>query len=192
MGRSFVGKKPELHLAGHGDVLLELALLSADSLIQPGILNGNGDLRGQRGEHAFVFFIEEGGARVFQIEHADDAAFIEKRHDQLRLRLGVHGQVARILADVGNIDGTPLAYRGAYEAGACGNAAHGRMRIAKTPGVACDERLAFLVEQHDREHLVVDEAAQELADALEQRIEIENRCQLDGNFIEHFQGLRLA
>ncbi len=66
------------------------------------------------------------------------------------------------------------------------------MTVAEAPGVAGDEGFAFLVEQHDGEHLVVDEAAQKLADALEQRIEIENGGQLDGDLIEHFEGLRLA
>ena len=32
---------------------------------------------------------------------------------------------------------------------------------------------AFFIEQHDGEHLIVNEAAEELADALEQGIEIE-------------------
>ena len=52
--------------------------------------------------------------------------------------------------------------------------------------------LAFFVEQHDGEHLVVDEAAEELADALEERIEVEDGGEFDGDFVEHFEGLRLA
>ena len=58
------------------------------------------------------------------------------------------------------------------------------MRVAEAPCVAGDERLAFFVEQHDGEHLVVDEAAQELADLGEQRIEIEDRGELGGDFVE--------
>ena len=68
----------------------------------------------------------------------------------------------------------------------------GRVRVAESPRVARDQRLAFLVEQHDGEHLVVDQPAQELADALQQRIEIEDRGQLDGDLVQHRQGLRLA
>ena len=68
----------------------------------------------------------------------------------------------------------------------------GRVGVAEAPGVAGDERFAFLVEQHDGEHLVVDEAAQELADALQQGVEVEDGGQLDGDLVEHFEGLRLA
>ncbi len=66
------------------------------------------------------------------------------------------------------------------------------MDVAEAPGVSGDERVALLVEKHDGEHLVVDEAAKELADAFEQGIEIEYGGQLDGNLIEDFEGLRLA
>ena len=158
-------QQAELHLARHGDVALELPLLALDGLVEARVLNGDGDLRGQGGQHALVLFIEEAGARVFEVEHADDAAFVEERHDQLGARLGIHGQIARILAHVGNVDGAPLAHRRAHQAAGDGDAAHGRVRVAEAPGVARDERLAFLVEQHDGEHLVVDEAAQKLADA---------------------------
>ena len=66
-----------MHLARHGDVAFELALLAAHRLVEPRILDGDGHLRGQRGQHALVLFVEEAGPRVFQIEHADDAAFVE-------------------------------------------------------------------------------------------------------------------
>ena len=66
------------------------------------------------------------------------------------------------------------------------------MRIAEAPGVAGDERFALVIEQHDGEHLVVDEAAQQLADAFEQGIEIEDRGELSGDLVEHGEGLRLA
>ena len=44
--RGRVGRQQaELHLAGHGDVALELALLAADGLVEAGVFNGDGDLR---------------------------------------------------------------------------------------------------------------------------------------------------
>ena len=102
-------QQAELHLAGHGDVLLKLALLAVHGLVEARILDGDGDLRAEGGEHALVLFIEEAGAGVFEIEHADDAALVEERDDELGASLGIHRQVARIFVDVGNIDGTPLA-----------------------------------------------------------------------------------
>ena len=83
-------------------------------------------------------------------------------------------------------------HRCADEAAVDGNAAHGRVNVAEAPGVTRDEGLAFLIEQHDGEHLVVDEAAEELADALEERIEIEDGGELDGDLVEDLEGLRLA
>ena len=50
----------------------------------------------------------------------------------------------------------------------------------------------FVVEQHDTEHLVIDEAAQQVADLGQQRIEIEDRGEFGGDFVEHGQRLRLA
>ena len=96
------------------------------------------------------------------------------------------------MRDVGNIDGTPLADCGADEAAGDGDAANGRVDVAEAPGVARDEGFAFFIEQHDGEHLIVDEAAQELADALEQGIEIEDGGEFDGDLVEDFEGLRLA
>ena len=66
------------------------------------------------------------------------------------------------------------------------------MRISEPPRVARNQRLTFLVQQHDAEHLVVDQAAQKLADARQQRIELENRCQFRRNLVEYCQRLCLA
>ena len=186
------GQQAELNLARHGNIALQLRLLAADGLIEARVLNGNGDLGGQRGQHALMVLVEEAGPRVLQVENADDAALVKEGDDQLGARFRVHGEVARILADVGYVDGAPLAHRGAHQAAGDGDAARGSVGVAEAPCVAGDQGLALLVEKHDGEHLVVDEAAQKLADAFQQRIEVEDRGQLDGNLVEHFKGLRLA
>ncbi len=174
------------------DVALELLLLAFDGLVEARVFNGDSHLRGHGGEGAHVVFVEEGGARVLQIEDADDALFVEKRNDKFGARLGIHGEIALVLADIGNVDGTPLAHGCADETAGDGDAAHGRLRVAEAPRIAGDERLAFLVEKHDGEHLVVDEAAEELTDLGEKRIEIEDRGELGGDFVENGEGLRLA
>ena len=94
-----------MHFAGHGDVSFELALLAVHGLVEARVLDGDGDLRAERGEHALVFFVEEAGARVLEVEHADDAALVEERDDELRAGLGIHGEVARILATSGTLMG---------------------------------------------------------------------------------------
>ena len=161
-------------------------------LVEARVLDGDGDLRGHRGEGADVLFVEESSAGVFEIEHADDAFLIEERNDEFRARLRVHGEIALVLADVGNVDGTPLADGCTDKAAGDGDAAHGRLGIAEAPCVTRDQRLAFFVEQHDGEHLVIDEAAEELADLRKQRIEIEDGCELSGDFVEDGEGFRLA
>ena len=185
-------QQAKLNLASHGDVALELRLLAADSLVEAGIFNGDGNLCGHRGQRAHVPIVKEPGAGVFQVEHADDAAFIKQRHDQLGAGFRVHRDVTRVFADIVDIDGAPLSNRRAHQAGGDGNAARRDVRVAEAPRVTGDEGLAFVVEQHDGEHLVVDEAAKKLADAFEQRVEIENGDKFDGDFVEDFEGLRLT
>jgi hypothetical protein len=66
------------------------------------------------------------------------------------------------------------------------------MGVTEAPGVARDEGFALVVKEHDGEHLVVDEAAKELANAEEEGIEVEDGGEIDCDFVEDFQGLRLA
>ena len=129
---------------------------------------------------------------MFEIEDADDSAFVEEGDDEFGAGLGVHWKIALVFAHVGHIDGTPLAYRCADEASGDGDAAHGRLRVAEAPGIAGDERLAFLIEKHDGEHLVIDEAAEELADLRSSGIEVENGGELGGDLVENCERLCLA
>ncbi len=96
-------QQPQLHLAGHGDVALQLPFLGAHGLVEPRVLDSDGYLRRQRRQHALVLFVEEARARVFQVQHADHAPLVEQRHNQLRPGLGIHRQVARVLAHVGHV-----------------------------------------------------------------------------------------
>jgi hypothetical protein len=96
-------QQAQLHLARHGDVALQLPLLAAHGLVEARILNGDGHLRGQGGQDALVLFVEEAGARVFQVEHADDAALVKEGHNQLGAGLLVHGHIARSLRTSGTL-----------------------------------------------------------------------------------------
>ena len=185
-------QQAQLNFACHGDVAFELLFLALDGLVEARVFDGDGDLRGHRGERAHVVVVEECGARVLKIEHADHALFVEERNHELGARLCIHGQIALVLAHVGDVDGSPLAHGRADQAAGDGDAAHGGLRVAEPPGVPGDERVALLIEQHDGEHLVVDEASQQLAHLREQRIEIENRSQFGGDFVEDGQGFCLA
>ena len=52
--------------------------------------------------------------------------------------------------------------------------------------------LTGLVEQKDAEHLVVDQATHELGDPSEQFVQVQNRSQFSGNFVEQQQDARPA
>ena len=107
------------------------ALLRAHRLVEPRILDGDGHLRGQRGQHALVLFVEEARAGVLQVQHADDAPFVKERHNQLRAGLRVHRHIARVLAHIGHIHQPPLAHRRAHQAAGDGQAAQRRVREPK-------------------------------------------------------------
>ncbi len=54
------------------------------------------------------------------------------------------------------------------------------------------ELLCALVPEQDGEHLEVDDALEEMADALEQVVEVEDAGQFAGDLVEHGEGLGLA
>jgi len=192
MGGSLAREETELDLAGHGDVFFELGFLAANGLVEARVFDGDGNLAGEGGEDALVLVVEGVGAGVFEIENADDAALVEEWHDEFGACLGIHFEIAWVFGDVGDVDETPLADGGADEAGRDGKAAERRVGVAEAPCIARDEGFALFVEEHDGEHLVVDEAAEELTDALEERAEIEDGGELDSDFVEDFEGLGLT
>ena len=63
--------------------------------------------------------------------------------------------------------------------------------MPKTDGILYFEHLLPLVHEQNAEHLVVDDPPQQFPNSLQQGIEIENRGDLAGNFIEHGKRLRL-
>ena len=160
MGGRSGRKQAELDLAGHGDVAFELRLLAAHGLVEACVFNRNGNLGGEGGEGAHLILMEEAGAGVLQVKNADDAALVKERDDQLGAGFRIHGEVTGILAHIGNVDGPPLADGSTDQTASDGKAARGGVGVAKAPGITGDEGFAFLVEEHDGEHLVVDEAAE--------------------------------
>ena len=100
--------------------------------------------------------------------------------------------IARIFAHVGHV-----APAGARDGGADQSAIEGHLfvgieALAEADGVVALQHLVFFVQQPDGEHVVVDQAAQQLPDPLEQRVEIENRGELAADLVHHRERLRLA
>ncbi len=70
-------QQAKLHLARHGEVALQSLLLAGDTLIEPRILNGDCDLRGQGARVRSCSSLKIVGARVLEVEHADDRVLVE-------------------------------------------------------------------------------------------------------------------
>src|SRR5205823_4175558 len=64
--------------------------------------------------------------------------------------------------------------------------------LLKPEGKAVLQFLSRSIQQQDAEHLVVDQPAEQFGNALKELIQIENRGQLAGNFVEQQQGACLA
>ena len=95
----------ELDLSGHLEVALHALLFFVDALVEAGVGDADCHLRGEGGDGLLVVFVVVVEAGVFEIEDADDFAFVDERRGELRADLGVDGDVARVLADVGDEDG---------------------------------------------------------------------------------------
>ncbi len=81
---------------------------------------------------------------------------------------------------------------GADEAFAEGDVALAGDALAVAGGEAVLELLGAVVPEEDGEHLEVDDALEELADALEEVVEIEDGGDLAGDLVEDGEGLGLA
>ena len=185
-------QKPQLDLARHREILLHPLFLKRHPLVEPRILDGDGDLRGQRDQRALVVFVEVIDPGMFEVEHADDRALVNERHHHLRAGLRIDHEVARILAHIPDMDEFALPHRRSHQPAVQRDLLLRDDGVPKAHGIADFEHLLALVQQQDAEHLVVDQPAQQLRDPFEQRIEVENRCDFARDLVEHGKRLRLA
>ncbi len=185
------GKSRKLYVARHVEIVLQPLFLLGHPAVQPGIFDGHGNLRGERHQGALVIVVEVVDPHMLQVEHADHLALVEQRHRHLRASLGIHHVVARIFAHVAGVDQPALAHRSAHQASIQRDCLRRRYQVAEAHRILNLQHLLPFIHQQNAEHLVIDEPPQELSDALQQGIEIENRGNLAGDFIEHRQGLRL-
>ena len=93
-------QQTDLQLARQGQVALQALFLARNLFVQPGILDGDRNLRRQRGNGAPVILGEKSAASVFQVEHADHLIFVNQRNRQLGAGLRIELDVARIFAHI--------------------------------------------------------------------------------------------
>ena len=185
-------EQAELDFTGHLEVVIEALFLLGDTLVELSVLNGDGDLRGEGGESADVVLSEVIDACVFDVEDADDLAFVNERDGELGAGFLVDFVVARILADVRNVDGTALGDGGADDAALDGDDVAGVEAFAEAEREAVFEDVFDGADAPDGEHLVIEKAAEELADAFEEAIDVKDGGKLAADFVEDLEGLRLA
>jgi hypothetical protein len=106
-------------------------------------------------------------AGVLEVEDADDLAFVDEGNGEFGANLGVGFDVAGVLANIGGKNGFAELGGGADEAFAEGDGAFADDALAEAGGEAVLEELGALVPEEDAEHLEVDDAFEEVGDALE-------------------------
>ena len=105
-------------------------------------------------------------ARVLQVENADGFILVDQRHRHLGASFGVEFDVARVFADIGN------HHRGLMLHGVADQPASDRHNILDLHILPETHRETMLelgfggIEQQDTEHLVVNDAREQLGDTL--------------------------
>ena len=186
------GHEAELDLAGHLEVALHALFFLVDALVEPRVGDADGDLRAEGGERALVVIVVVVDAGVFEVEHADDFAFVDQRDGEFGANLGVGLDVAGIFADVGSEDGLAQLGGGADEAFAESDDALADDAFAEAGAEAVLEVLGAVVPEEDAEHLEVDDALEQVGDALEQIVGVEDAGDLAGDVVEDAERLGLA
>ena len=182
----------ELNFAGHLEVALHALLFFVNALVEAGVGDADGDLCGQRGEGALVILVVVVDASVFEIEDADDLALVDERDSEFGADFGVGFDVARIFADVGGEDGFAKLGRGADESFAEFDGALAEDTLTKAGGEGVLEVLGVVVPEEDAEHLEVDDALEEVGDALEEIVGVEDAGDLARDVVEDTERLGLA
>jgi len=106
--RRRAGQQPELDFTRHCEVPLQPLLLLVDALVEAGIGDGDCNLGGQCGQRGLMVLVVVVHAGVFEVDDADDLAFVDQRHGQFGAHLRIGYDVARVLANVGHENRRPL------------------------------------------------------------------------------------
>ena len=181
-----------MQFARQRQVAFQALFLAGNFLVQPGIFNRDRDLSRQRGDRALVVVGKESALGVLQIEHADDFVFVDQRHRQFRAGLRIQQDVARIFADVGHQHGLPVTRGISHQAIAQRNVVLELNVFLKAQREPVLQFLSRRIQQQDAEHLVVDQAAEQFGNALEQFIHVQNGGELARDLVQQNQRPRLA
>ena len=145
--------------------------------VEGGVLDGDGEVAGEDLKRRAGIGGE--GARIgpLDVQHADEVVAVEERDGHLRHHPRDQGQIAAVLAHVGDEDGLPALGGGAHDALAGPDAQPGGSlgRIAVDEG---RNEAAVLVGEEDVQELVVDDPPELAGDRGQERVGIEDRPDL--------------
>src|SRR5215472_1217426 len=193
-GQAGGGRRQEmvLHFTRHRQFAFHALLFTGNALVQTRILDRNGHLCGQRAHGAEMIFREITSARVLQVQNADHLILVNQRHAQLRARLGIGFDVAGIAGDIGRQHRLFALRRCANQAATDRYVMLELNALLEAYGKPVHQLLLAFVEQQDREHLVIDYLGQQIADALQQLVNIEDGRKVTADLVQQGQRVRLT
>src|ERR1019366_122811 len=185
-------QQAKLQFARQCQIVFQPLLLPRDVLVEARVFNGNRHLRRERGQGTLVILGEITAAGVLQIEDSDDLLLIDQRDRQLRARLRIHSDVALTLGHVRHQDPFLGLRRVSHHSPAKRDVVLQMQPFLEALREPVPQGFAVRIEQKNAEHLVVDQPLEQLCDALEQFVEIQNRSEFARNFIQQKQRAGLA
>src|SRR6185295_9182152 len=189
--RHTAGLQALLKFAREIQILVELALLLADAVIENGVFQRNSKL-GREEHHRFdVAWTEVVAGGVFNIENADQLFLGDQRDAELGASLFVKFDVARISANVGHDNRLTITCGVANQAAIDGN-----IRLGDDLGTGQREAMLEIltagVQQENGKCLVLDQLGEQFANATEQLVGIEYGIEFAADAVEQMQRFRLC
>ena len=131
-----------------------------------------------------MIFGKKTATRVLQVEHTDHCALVDQRNHQLRPRLRIELDVARIAGHIGHQHRLAIARRIAHQAIADRDVVLDLHALVEAHREAMLQLFAARIQQQNRKHLEVNQLRDTVGDAIEQFVEIEDGRQLAADLIQ--------
>src|SRR5581483_7725416 len=182
--RQSLRKQAELKFARQRQVAFQAFFLTSDLLVQTRILDRNRNLCCQGGYRTHVVVGKKSAPGVLEVKHAKDLVFVDQWDRKLRAGFRIQRDIAGILADVRHKYRFFVLNCIADHAIASRDVVLQMNIFVEAHGEPVLQLLAGCVQQQDAEHLVVNNAGQQLGNALEKFVKVEDGAEFSRNFIQ--------
>src|SRR2546427_2284882 len=160
-----------LDALGGLQVALHAGLVAGHVLVEAGVFERNGQVRGENGKGLDVLLGEVVELRALQVQDADDAALVHHGNGELGTRLGVDLDVARVCGHIGHQHGLAQGGRCADDALGGGDAQLALNLLAVFEVNAMAEGMLRFVIQQNAEDLIINHALDQLGGATEKLLD---------------------